>query len=164
MGDVEVMKRFVEEHKVAVLIGVLLFCVILYLGEYMLFLTNKEDYSKMTGVIVDRYYDGYDKYTTHRKKNRQTVYMDVQYTYNGEQRIAEKLKSNFGEKEGNTVHFYVTPEGAAVRGTPIIRIFDFNYILLICAYLVWILWKKRGETPKKSATPVGIVVDDDLIL
>lgn len=131
------------------------------------FAINKSDYTQMNGVVVEKYmkkrgsYSYRGRYRRHWRK-----YVSVQYTENGDIKTTE-LRANFWETEGNTIRFYLTPNGKAVRN-PIIDSNDL-YLLFICIlFVILILVKNRSlekNKPKADKTVVGTVINDyDFIL
>lgn len=122
------------------------------------------DSTKVTGVAIKKYTVALHP---ERRKKKNRMYVDIKYTYNGEEKIAEKIPANFWETEGSTIHLYVTSDGTAFRKTVTLSPTDligilfliFIFVVVIIGYLTNFL----GFSMKKSA-PVGIVLNDDFDL
>jgi hypothetical protein len=167
MGASAMWENYRKRYSKFYLIGLLVIALLLKLSAAVLFAINKADYTEMNGVVVEKYMKrrGSYSYRSHYRRHSRK-YVRVQYTENGDIKTAE-LRANFWETEGNTIRFYLTPNGKAVRNT----IMDSNdlYLLFICILLgILILIKNRSlreKKPNAEKTVVGTVIDDyDFIL
>ncbi len=148
------------------LIGLLVIALLLKLSTAVLFSINKSNYTEINGVVVE-------KYTKESKSRRRghyryhwNKYIRVQYTENENIKTAD-LRANFWETNGNTIRFYLTPDGKAVRNT-IMGSNDLR-ILFGCILLgILLLLKYRSpkeDKPTADKTVVGTVIDDyDFVL
>lgn len=166
-GASAMWENYRKKNSKIFLIGILVIALLLKLSAAVLFAINKSDYTRMNGVVVEKYmkkrgsYSYRGRYRRHWRK-----YVSVQYTENGDIKTTE-LRANFWETEGNTIRFYLTPNGKAVRN-PIIDSNDL-YLLFICIlFVILILVKNRSlekNKPKADKTVVGTVINDyDFIL
>ena len=136
--------------------------IIIKIGNIAFFETNKVNYTKVTGVVIEKYTRKSHAYShRQRRRQRRIKYLTVQYTENGELKTVDNLRANFWETTGDTVQFYITPNGKAVRNT--IMDSDDLYIAIIC--IVGLLaFIKRRSLEKGSTNPqqavVGTVIDD----
>lgn len=149
------------------LIGLLVIALLLKLSTAVLFSINKSNYTEINGVVVEKYTkESRSRSRRGRYRYHWNKYIRVQYTENGDIKTAE-LRANFWETNGNTIRFYLTPNGKAVRNT-IMGSNDLR-ILFGCILLgILILLKYRSpkeNKPKADKSVVGTVIDDyDFIL
>lgn len=149
------------------LIGLLVIALLLKLSAAVLFSINKSDYTEINGVVVAKYMKE-SKSRSRRGHYRYhwNKYIRVQYTENENIKTAD-LRANFWETNGNTIRFYLTPSGKAVRNT-IMDSNDLRILFFCILFGILILFKNRSpreNEPNADKTVVGTVIDDyDFIL
>lgn len=92
-----------------------------------------------------------------------SYYIDVIYSYNGEEKTVKRLSTNAWETVGSTIHFYLTPEGNAFRNTVPIGQMDLMWILVIFTVIILACLKKFGILgifTSRKKEPMGIVIND----
>lgn len=152
--------------------------LIIFIAPRMSFKQSETtDSTKMKGVVINQYFEGYkyhrsyyESASTKRKRDKEKdYYIDVKYTYNGEEKTAERLRANFWETPGSTIHFYLTSEGNTFRNSylfydkPLELFMDIGGILLISAVMILACLKKLGKFGifvSRKEEPVGVVIND----
>ena len=61
-------------------------------------------------------------------------YLEVSFTYEGEEYVIEGLEANFWETEGSSIDFYISSDGTATRGAFIIGLNDFFLYVILLIY------------------------------
>ena len=114
----------------------------------------KENYTELTATVTRKYQI---RHTRHRSR-----YIDVQYSLDGEEKTAEKLRPSFWEKEGSVVQIYIKPDGTIYKTSFPLSPLDFIIMIAVITAILVMVGKKYGMLPEKEQKTVGIVLDDDL--
>lgn len=147
------MNEFLKLFKTVRFAGKLFFSLIGMLFFFLFFAqyhnshtTAVSNSTEVTGVVTN-------KYTivnkTARKGHRKRQYVDVKYTYNGEEQTAEKLYANFWETEGSAIHFCISSDGSAFRTSTTLSpgdLFTFLFVIGLIIILVIGYIKKMAES------------------
>lgn len=158
--------EFEKKYGLQIIIGLYVFLILgVFIGR-IAFLSTKTNYTEITGVITDIYRKR-SKALSGRHRRRRRIhtprsYLTVQYSFNGKQETIDGLPGNFWESTGNTIRFYLTEDGRAVR-EPVFSSFYLYMFLAICILVVKKIWD-NGKIPSipinEKSEPVGVVVDD----
>ena len=150
------LKDFAKKHELGSIIIAFVFLLLLNSCDYINYATNKSDYTKITGTVIEKYTR---RYGTGRRSSV-VQYLEVSFTYEGEEYIVEGLDANFWETEGSSIDFYISSDGTATRGAFIIGLNDFFLYVILLIYGVITLWKKRESIFHQPQPSVGTIVDD----
>lgn len=150
------LKEFSREHKIAYLVMLLSLLLLLSSCDAISVATNKSDYTKVTGKVIDTY----TKRTGTRRRRATIKYLEIGFIYEGEVHYATGIKANFWEGVGDTVDFYISSDGTATRGAITISLSTFIVLIFFLAFVVKELWTKRDIIFTRPHTPVGTVMDD----
>ena len=150
------LKDFAKKHELGSIIIAFVFLLLLNSCDYINYATNKSDYTKMTGTVIEKYTR---RYGTGRRSSV-VQYLEVSFTYEGEEYIVEGLDANFWETEGSSIDFYISSDGTVTRGAFVIGLNDFFLYVILLIYGVMTLWKKRESIFHQPQPSVGTIVDD----
>lgn len=150
------LKKFSEEHKIAYMAILLSLLLLLSSCDAISVATNKSDYTKVTGKVIDTY----TKRTGTRRRRATKKYLEIGFIYEGEVHYATGIKANFWEGVGDTVDFYISSDGTATRGAITISLSTFILLIFFIAFILKELWTKRDIIFTRPHTPVGTVIDD----
>lgn len=122
---------------------------------YLSLSVDTTQYTKVTGVVVEKYIRRYET----NGRVRTYRFLKVKYTFNGEEQIAEHIPSNIWEGEGSTVHLFLTSDDKIARS---LCVEDFEIIMLICCivYFAYVWIKNRQELSLSQSAIVGTVIND----
>lgn len=151
----ELTKEFVRKHLSAVILILFFMATLLSSLECIEVALHREDYTKMTGTIIEKYSKRYG----YGKKRRTKHYLSVSFVYEGETLYVNGLRASFWEKEGDTVSFYMDSDGNVVKGS---FIFSLDFILMLSLLVIHIIKTIMNGDPIfiKPSIPKGTVIDD----
>ena len=107
------IEKLVKEHQFSVILILFFTATLLNSIECLEVAIHKDNYTKMTGTIIDKYEKRYGS----GKRGKTNHYLSVSFEYQGETLYINGLRSSFWEKEGDTVSFYMDSDGNVVDGS-----------------------------------------------
>lgn len=149
------MKKDSDEYFNIILLAIIIFVFMLHVMTYLSLSVNTTQYTKVTGVVIEKYIKRYEtngRVSKHR-------FLKVKYTFNGEEQIVEHIPSNIWEGEGSTVHLFLTSDDKIARS---LCVEDFEIIMLICCivYFAYVWIKNKNELSLSQSAIVGTVIND----
>lgn len=149
------MKKSQNEYFTIFLISLIIFVFLLHVMTYLHLSVNTAQYTKVTGVAIEKYIK---RYRTNGRV-RKYRYLKVKYTYNGEEQIAECVPANIWEHEGSTVHIFLSSDDKIARN---LCVTDFEIVSLICCifYFAYEWIKKKNELAMVQRASVGTVINN----
>lgn len=150
-----IMKKNQNDPFPIILFAIIIFVFFLHVMTYLSLSVNTTQYTKVTGVVVEKYIRRYET----NGRVRTYRFLKVKYTFNGEEQIAEHIPSNIWEGEGSTVHLFLTSDDKIARS---LCVEDFEIIMLICCivYFAYVWIKNKNELSLSQSAIVGTVIND----
>ena len=149
------MKKNQNDPFPIILFAIIIFVFFLHVMTYLSLSVNTTQYTKVTGVVVEKYIRRYET----NGRVRTYHFLKVKYTFNGEEQIAEHIPSNIWEGEGSTVHLFLTSDDKIARS---LCVEDFEIIMLICCivYFAYVWIKNKKELSLSQSAVVGTVINN----
>ena len=149
------MKKNQNDPFPIILFAIIIFVFFLHIMTYLSLSVDTTQYTKVTGVVVEKYIRRYET----NGRVRTYRFLKVKYTFNGEEQIAEHIPSNIWEGEGSTVHLFLTCDDKIARS---LCVEDFEIIMLICCivYFAYVWIKKKIESSMVQHVSVGTVINN----
>ncbi|MBQ3514582.1 MAG: hypothetical protein IJA32_12440 [Lachnospiraceae bacterium] len=149
------IEKLVKEHLFSVILILFFTATLLNSIECLEVAIHKDNYTKMTGTIIDKYEKRYGS----GKRGKTNHYLSVSFEYQGETLYINGLRSSFWEKEGDTVSFYMDSDGNVVKGS---FYWGIDFIFMLVLLVTYIVKSIMNGDPVfvESPIPKGIVIDD----